>query len=108
MYSRASRLVSGVHERVHSGDIDARHQGYVAAPMFEDDGMTVEVSFPEQLLIDAVGGAVPAAWRYRDLDADGQVELNPASTSLASLLPVSVIVRWTGGVMRANFLVTER
>ena len=107
-YSSASRTVSRIHEHLHGEDIDISYASYRATPIFEEGDMTVEVRFPEQLLVDALGAAPPVGWRYRDLDADGQVDLDPAADSQASLLPVTVLVTWAGGRMHANFLATER
>lgn len=107
-YGLASRTLRAVHERMHTGDLDQRFAEYEAQPTFEVDRVQVTVSFPEQLIVDAIGGPVPATWRYRDTDADGQVELDPAAASRASLLPVTVDLTWAGGEMSSSFLVTER
>jgi hypothetical protein len=107
-YGLASRTLRAVHERMITGDCDQRFAEYQATPTFEVDRVQVEVSFPEQLLIDTIGGPVPATWRYRDTDGDGQVDLDTSATERASLLPVSVVLTWHGGEMRSSFLVTER
>lgn len=107
-YALASSAIRQAHERLHSGDIDARVAEYMADPVFAFGPHTVSVEFPEQVLIDLIGGPVPVGWRYRDIDADGQVDLNPLAPSRASLVPVSVTVTWANGEMNSNFLVTER
>lgn len=107
-YALANRSIEEVHERMHSGDIDAQVASFKAAPVYEKGPLTVEVAFPEQMLVDRIGAPVPDSWRYKDLDADGQVDLNPTATSLATLVPVSVLVHWTGGEMRSSFFVTEK
>jgi hypothetical protein len=107
-YALASRTMREIHERLHTGNLDQRFVEFEATPTFDVERVTVTVSFPEQLLVDAIGGPVPAGWRYRDVDADGEVEQNVAAPSRASLLPVEVVLTWTGGEMRSSFLVTER
>ena len=107
-YALASRAVRQVHERLHGGDIDTHVADYKANPIFDFGPLTVEVEFPEQVLIDAIGGPVSTDWRYRDLDADGQVDLDTLSTSQASLVPVSVTVTWANGEMRSTFLATQK
>jgi len=107
-YALASRAVRQVHERLHGGDIDGQVAAFKATPVFDFGPLTVEVEFPEQVLIDAIGGPVSADWRYRDLDADGQVDLDTLSTSQASLVPVSVTVTWANGEMRSTFLATQK
>lgn len=107
-YALANRALRFVHERMHTGSLDQRFAEFEAEPSFEIDRVQVEVSFPEQVLVDAIGGPVPADWRYRDGDGDGHVELNVASAARASLVPVSVTLVWNGGEMRSSFMVTER
>lgn len=107
-YARANRAIIQVHERMHSGNIDNQFESFLAEPVYSAGSLTVEVSFPELLLTDSIGGPVPVEWRYKDVDADGQVDLNPAATSLASLVPVSVVVTWARGEMRSSFLATEK
>jgi prepilin-type N-terminal cleavage/methylation domain-containing protein len=107
-YALASRAIRQVHERLHSGSIDARVAELLADPVYRVGPLTVAVEFPEQLLVDAIGGPVPAGWRYRDADGDGQVELDPLATALTSLVPASVTVTWAKGEMRSTFLATEK
>lgn len=107
-YGLASRTLREVHDRLHAGNLDLRYAEYRATPTFEVDRVQVQVSFPEQLLVDTIGGPVPATWRYRDTDADGQVDLDTTAASRASLLPVTVVLTWSGGSMTSSFLVTER
>lgn len=107
-YGLASRSFQQLHESFREGDLDARVAELKAAPDIELGTVTLTVSFPEQLLVDQLGAPVPAGWRYRDLDGDGEVELDAASTADSSLVPVSVEARWAGGVLRSRFLVTEK
>lgn len=107
-FAAASRAARLVHERMHGGDLDARFDEFQAAPTLEIDSLRVTVTFPEQVLIDAIGGPVPAQWRYRDTDLDGEVERDDDASSRASLVPVAVEVTWQGGELRTFFLVTER
>lgn len=107
-FADACRAVQVVHESLRRPDLDAQVADYLAAPNFTLGEMEVEVRFPEEVLVDLLGGPVPAAWRYRDLDGDGTVELDPGSLETSSLVPVSVLVRWARGEMQSTFWVTER
>lgn len=106
-YGRASRAVQTVHEELRRGDLDDRVAALMAEPSFRNGPIELEVEFPEQTLVDLIGGPVPEGWRYRDADGDGAVELDPAATATTSLVPVTVVARWNGGEMRSSFLVTE-
>jgi hypothetical protein len=131
-YSTASLAITRVYEVLRNGPLADRFTEYEVAPEFADGSLQVEVRFPEQAVLDflassgfsgwteetqpgggggplvAVTDGIPTGWRYRDLDGDGDVELNPAATSTRSLLPVRVTVRWSSGQLRSTFLVTER
>ena len=107
-YARASRAIAEVHERLHSGSIDEQFNSLLAEPVYEVGTLTVSVGFPEQALTDALGVPPSPASRFRDIDGDGQVDLDPASMTLASLVPVSVDVTWSRGRMQSRFLVTEK
>lgn len=107
-YSQANRAISTVHERMNSGDVDLQYDAFRANPVYPYGQVTVEVSFPEELLLEVIGGPVPGTWRYRDLDGDGEVERDASSPSLTSLVPVSVLATWSKGEMRSRFVVTEK
>lgn len=107
-YGQASRAARQVRENMRNGELDTRVAEYKNNGTFEVGPITVEVRFPEQVLVDMLGGPIPAGWRYRDLDGDGEVELDPAPTAEASLVPVSVVTSWNSGQMTTSFLVTER
>lgn len=107
-YGQAQRAVQQVHESLRDGNLDGVVAAYQAAPTFQVGAVTVTVQFPEEVLVDVLGGPVPVGWRFRDLDADGEVDLDPAVTFSASLLPVRVLSTWSGGQARSSFLVTER
>lgn len=107
-YGRANRAIQQVHESLRNGDLDERIQELKNDPEFEVGTILVEVSFPEQNLIDLLGTPVPADWRYRDLDNDGDVELVPGVADGASLVPVEILTSWTGGELTSSFMVTEK
>jgi hypothetical protein len=106
--SLAAREITALHEEFRNGDLDALFQQYTAAPTFQTGALSVAVNFPEAVLVEQLGGAPPAGWRYRDVDADGQLDLDPAATATSSLLAVTVSVTWPDGNQVASFLVTER
>lgn len=106
-YGRAARAIARVHETLRNGDLDARVAELRAAPSFELGEIALEVTFPEALLTNTLATPVPATWRYRDLDGDGQVELDAAATAESSLVPVAVTASWESGSMRSTFVVTE-
>lgn len=108
VYVRAHNRARTVLEGLREGDLAQLHQQYTAAPTFEVDGQEVEVTFPADLLEDAFGGAIPATARYRDLDGDGALDLDPASNELASLLAVRVTVRQDGLTFQLTSLLTEK
>jgi hypothetical protein len=90
-YERAHDESRNVFERLR-GDLVNRFQAYKAAPRYQARDLQVQLSFPAALLQQALGQPVPATARYRDLDGDGQVDLNPAGTDFVSPLPVQVTV----------------
>lgn len=107
-YEAANRAIAEIHATLRSGDLDARVADFQSTPTQTIGGVDVRVSFPEQLLVDVLGTAVPVGWRYRDLTADGEVDLDPAATATVSLVPVSVTAVWAKGSMRTSFFLTER
>ncbi len=107
-FGLAHRTIRQVHEQIRNGDLDARFNEFLAAPVFFNGPLRVEVSFPEEILTDVLGTAVPNTWRYRDTDADGDVDLDLTAGDAASLLPVRVTVTWDQAVMSSSFLVTEK
>jgi hypothetical protein len=106
-YTRAMDTTRDVLERLRAGALDEQFAAFQAEPEFEVGGQQVAVSFPEALLLAAQGGVVPSTARFRDMDGDGLVELDPASTATASLLPVRVVVRQGNLRFRTESLLTE-
>jgi hypothetical protein len=107
-YGRANRAIQQIHETLRNGDLDARVAEYKADADFDLGPISVQVRFPEQVLIDLLGGPVPVGWRYRDVDNDGEVDLDLGSTARASLVPVLVRTNWVGGELNSNFMVTQK
>lgn len=107
-FGLAHRTIRQVHEQIRNGDLETRFDEYRAAPVFFNGPLQVEVTFPEEVLTDVLGAAVPNTWRFRDLDADGDVDLDPASTEETCLLPVRVTVTWGEAQLTSSFLVTEK
>jgi len=107
-YVKAHNASRAVLETIRNGNLTTEFQNYVAAPNFVVDGQNVSVTFPVALLTPVYGGPPPATARFRDLNGDGQVDLNAASVELASLLPVRITV--THGNLRFSIdsLVTEK
>jgi Tfp pilus assembly protein PilV len=67
-----------------------------------------EFEFPALMLDTSVDGATSTSTlQYKDIDADGRVDLVPGVAARAALLPVEVKVRWVGrGRMRTTTLRT--
>ena len=107
-FGLAHRTIRQVHEQIRNGDLDERFNEFLAAPVFFNGPLRVEVSFPEEVLTDVLGTAVPTTWRFRDTDMDGDVDLDLVAGDAASLLPVRVTVTWDQAVMSSSFLVTEK
>ena len=107
-YVQAHNTARDVLEQVRNGDLVQRFLELSAAPNFEVGDQQVEVRFPESLLVATLGGPPPATARFRDLDGDGQVDLNVGSTDPASLLPVQVTVRREAMRFQATSLLSER
>ncbi|MBK8980378.1 MAG: hypothetical protein IPM29_31135 [Planctomycetes bacterium] len=106
-YADASRVIAEVHALLRSGDLDARVAEFKASPTLTVNAVVAEVRFPAQLVAELLGAPIPAGWRYRDLDADGEVDLDTAASATASLVPVTVTARWTGGTATSSFFLTE-
>jgi type II secretory pathway pseudopilin PulG len=106
--SMAARQVSAIHEIFRNGSLDATFAFFKDNPISTEESLVIQVEFPEEIVADQLGTAIPVGWRFRDLDADGIVELDPAATETVSLLPIRVTVTWPDGNQVANFLVTER
>jgi Tfp pilus assembly protein PilV len=107
-YVQAHHAAREVVERLRNGDLAARFQELAATPDFDSGALRVEVRFPAALLVDSLGGPPPATARFRDLDADGQVDMDVASTDPQSLLPLQVTVRRAGMELQVATLVSER
>lgn len=106
-YIKAQNTSRDVLERIRNGDLVAQFQAFRAAPTFVQEGQQVEVSFPEELLVEILGGAVPATARFRDANGDGEVDLNAAATEAASLLPIRITVREGTLAFRMESVLTE-
>jgi type II secretory pathway pseudopilin PulG len=106
-HQRAHDACRTVLEQVR-GDLVEQFHRYRAAPTFPANDLQVRVSFPAALLEQALGQPVPATARFRDLDGDGQVELDAAAADFVSPLPVQVTVTRGTFAMTMSTLVLER
>ena len=106
-YTQAHNVCRDVLERLRGADVITSFQQLIANPTFTQDGMQVTVDFPEQILVDTLGN-LPNSLLLRDINADGQVDINAAGTDPVALLPVRLQVSWPGGNMTLDSLVTQR
>ena len=97
-YVQAHNACRNVIEQLQNGSLVTQFQNYSAQPSFAVGDLQVQVLFPEQVLSQALGGPIPASSRFRDMNGDGQLDLNAASTDLAGLLAVRILV--TRGTFR--------
>ncbi len=107
LYMRAHHVCRDFLERLRNGDLTAQFQAFVATPNYVVGDLQVTVTFPEAVLTEAVGTVLTTA-RFRDLDANGQVDLDTASTDIASLLPVQITAQRGSFRMHLISLVTDR
>lgn len=107
-YIRAHDAARGVLENLRDGDLVTQFQAYSAAPEFDVRDQHVQVRFPAQLLDAAFGGTTPSTARFRDNDADGEVEWNAASPDPAGLLPVRITVTAPGTNFQLATVLTQR
>lgn len=106
-YVQAHNTSRDVLEQLRGGNLVDQFKALAANPFFEVGDQLVTVSFPEEMLLPLFGGPVPATARFRDLDADGQVELDTAATDNASLLPVRIAVTKGNLNFRLETILTE-
>jgi hypothetical protein len=106
--TQAHNAARDVVERLRNGDLAQRFTERLATPDFDVGDLSVQVRFPVAVLTQSLGGPPPATARFRDMDADGEVDLDGASTDPGSLLPVQVTVRRAGLQFRLVSMVTER
>ena len=95
-YVNAHNACRNVIERLQNGSLVARFQEYKAAPISTSGDLQVQVTFPAQLASQSLGGAIPLTARFRDLDGDGQIDLDAGSADIAGLLPVRIVVTRIG------------
>lgn len=107
-YEQAHNTSRDVLEKMRNGDLSAQYEAYADAPAFDSGDQQVQVTFPAELLDEALGGAVPATARFRDMDADGDVDFDAASTDPGSLLPVRVSVVQEGFRFRMDSLIAAK
>ena len=107
-YEQAHNASRDVLEKMRNGDLAAQYEAYAGAPTFDIGDQQVQVTFPAELLDAALGGAVPATARFRDMDADGDVDLDAGSADPGSLLPVRVSVVQEGFRYRMDSLIAEK
>lgn len=107
-YAIANRAIAEVHATLRDGDLDTRIAEFKAAPITTIQNVSVEVRFPQQQLVDMLGTSIPAGWRYRDLNSDGDVDLDPSATLGRSLVPVTITARWGSSAMDTRFFLTEQ
>lgn len=107
-YVQAHNAARNVVERLRDVDLDGSYAFFTANPTFNMGDQQVEVSFDQDVLVDALGSGVPAGSRFVDQDGDGVVDLNAASTDAFSLLPVRITVRHGALRLELVSLLTEK
>ena len=106
-YAQAHHTSRDLLEQLRGGDLATQYQAFIDDPDPVIGGQQVAIRFPEDLLVDFFGGPVPATARFRDLDADGEVDLDAAATDDASILPVRITVRQGNLRVQIEALITE-
>lgn len=107
-YKEAHNIARDTLEQLRDGDLRARFAAFAATPDFTVRAHQVSVRFPEALLLPVYGGSVPTTARFRDLDTDGEVELDNTSAAAGSLLPVRITVRRNSLRFELESLITDR
>lgn len=107
-YVQAHNTARGILEQLRSTDLTTQFLAFSAAPEFNVGDQQVEVRFPEEVLVAALGVKAPATARFVDLDGDGGVDLNPASADTAGLLPVRLTVQNGALELQLVSILTER
>lgn len=106
-YSQAHSTSRDVLEQIRNGDLAVQFAAFAANPDFTVGNQTVSVRFPEAMLVEAFGVPVPATARFRDLDADGQVDIDAASEDTVGLLPVLITVTEGNLTLQLESLLSE-
>lgn len=106
-HGRARHACRDVIEQLRA-DLLTTFQARKAQPTSTVGDLQVTVTFPVAVLVQALGGGVPATARFRDLDSDGEVDLDGTSTEVTSLLPVRVAVQHGPLRMTTTALVADR
>lgn len=106
-YIQAHNTSRGILEQIRNGDLATQLRTFSEKGSFSVRGQQVAVHFPADMLEDVHGGAIARTARFRDLDADGEVEFDETSTDNAGLLPVRVIVTQGSSCFRLESLLTK-
>jgi hypothetical protein len=107
-YVSAMNVCRDVVESLRRDALDDRFTELKGTPIFQVDDQEVEVRFPEALVVESLGQKPSDIMRYRDVDGDGEVDLNPAATASVGLLPVRVTVTQNLVEFTVETLVVQR